>query len=140
MKRLEKEGYPRIAGPEAVIDMLEDRMSIQYAIAQGLDVLVAKLVEEDALRYEHQAGEQLRGEVQAWVQINQMVAKLGTDYLRIGLDERKVRLAEAHGRLIMQVIQAVMDRLELSGDQRKLAAVAIPEELNRVVVQGEVTK
>lgn len=138
MKRLEKEGYPRIAGPEAVIDMLEDRMSIQFAMAQGLDVLVAKLLEEDAIRYEHQAGEQLRGEIQAWVQINQMVAKLGTDYLRIGLDERKVRLAEAQARILMNVIEAVLDRLELTGAQRKLATVAVPEELQRVVVKGEV--
>jgi hypothetical protein len=140
LKRLEKDGYPVVAGPEAVIEMLEDRMGFQYGLAKALDLLVRKLVEADELRYEHQAGEQIRGEVQAWVQVNQMVTKLGTDYLKIGLDERKVRLAEAHGRLIMQVIQAVMDRLELTGDQRKIAAVAIPEELNRVVVAGEVEK
>lgn len=135
MVRLEKEGYPRIAGPEAVIDMLEDRMSVQYALSQKLDTIVLKLSEDDALRYEHRAGEQIRGEVQAWIQINQMVTKLGSDYLKIGLDERKVRLAEAQARILMGVIQAVLNRLELNGDQRKLAAVIVPEELSRAAIE-----
>lgn len=138
MQRLEKEGYPRIAGPEAVIDMLEDRMSIQYGLARQLDTIVRKLSEEDALRYEHRAGEQIRGEVQAWIQVNQMVTKLGSDYLKIGLDERKVRLAEAQARILMGVIQAVLSRLELDSKQRKLAAVIVPEELERAAIeQGE---
>jgi hypothetical protein len=135
MVRLEKEGYPRLAGPEAVIDMLEDRMSVQYAISQKLDTIVLKLSEEDALRYEHRAGEQLRGEVQAWIQINQMVTKLGSDYLKIGLDERKVRLAEAQARILMGVIQAVLNRLELNSDQRKIAAIVVPEELSRAAIE-----
>jgi len=135
MARLEKEGYPRIAGPEAVIDMLEDRMSVQYALAQLLDLIVLRLSEEDALRYEHRAGEQIRGEVQAWIQINQMVTKLGSDYLKIGLDERKVRLAEAQARILMGVIQAVLNRLELNDGQRKLAAVIVPEELSRAAIE-----
>jgi hypothetical protein len=135
MKSLEKEGYPRIAGPEAVIDMLEDRMSVQYGLARKLDDIVRLLSEQDALRYEHRSGEQLRGEVQAWIQINQMVTKLGSDYLKIGLDERKVRLAEAQARILMGVIQAVLGRLELDSNQRKLAAVIVPEELQRAAIE-----
>lgn len=135
MVRLEKQGYPRIGGPEAVIDMLEDRISVQYAMAVALDGLVRKLADEDSLRYEHRAGEQLRGEVQAWIQINQMVTKLGSDYLKIGLDERKVRLAEAQARILMGVIQAVLNRLDLNSEQRKVAAIVVPEELSRAAVE-----
>lgn len=140
MKRLEKDGYPRISGPEAVIDMLEDRVSVQYAMAQGLDFLVAKLLEEDAIRYEHQAGEQLRGEIQAWLAVNQMVAKLGTDLMKLDLAGKRAELDKANGELLARVLTAILDRLELTSAQRKLAAVAIPEELGRVVVKGQIER
>jgi len=121
MARLEKEGYPRIAGPEAVIDMLEDRMSVQYALAQLLDLIVLRLSEEDALRYEHRAGEQIRGEVQAWIQINQMVTKLGSDYLKIGLDERKVPSPKRRPGFSW-----VLSRLSLTGLNLTTASGSLP--------------
>jgi hypothetical protein len=136
LKRLEREGYPVISGPEAVIEILEERLSVQVALSRALDTMVRRLAEADELRYEHRAGEQLRGEVAAWLTLNQQVAKLGSDYLKIGLDERKVRIAEAQAQILIGVIQAVMARLDLTSAQRKLAAVVIPEELERVAIEG----
>lgn len=136
MKRLEREGYPAVSGPEAVIEVLEERLSVQVALSRALDTIVSRLVEADQLRYEHRAGEQLRGEVEAWIRINQMVTKLGTDYLKIGLDERKVVIAEAQARILIGVIQAVLGRLELNSEQRKLAAVVVPQELERAAIEG----
>lgn len=136
IKRIEAEGVPGVHGAEAVIELLEERLAWQVAMARGLDVIVKKLLESDELRYEHRAGEQLRGEVQAWMQVNAQVAKLGSDYLKIGLDERRTRIAEAQARILVGVIQAVLGRLELNGDQRKMAAVVVPEELQRVAIEG----
>lgn len=137
MQRLEREGYPTISGPEAVIEILEERLSVQVALARNLDTLVRKLAEEDALRYEHRAGEQIRGELQAWLKLNEQVARLGMDYVRIGLDERKVRIAEAQAAILIGIIDAVMKRLELTSEQRKIAAVVIPEEFARVAIEGQ---
>jgi hypothetical protein len=134
--RLESGELVPIRGAVAVIDVLEERLTVQVELARELDGIVAKLMELDALRYEGKTGEQLRGELAAWLSINQMVTKLGADYLKIGLDERKVRIAEAQARILVAVIQAVMVRLDLTSEQRKIAAVAIPEELQRVAIEA----
>lgn len=135
LRKYEREGPADVSGAEAVIALLEERMGVQVTMVRALDAIVAKLTEADQLRYEHRAGEQLRGEVQAWVQLNQMVTKLGSDYLKIGLDERKVRIAEGQARVLVGVIQAVLGRLDLNSQQRRIAAQAVPEELERVAIE-----
>lgn len=134
--RLETGDLKPVRGAVAVIELLEDRMAVQIALAQALDGIVAKLTADSELRYEGKTGEQLRGELQAWVQVNQMVTKLGSDYLKIGLDERKVRIAEAQARILVAVIEAVLGRLDLTSEQRKIAAVAVPEEFERVAIEA----
>jgi hypothetical protein len=135
-KKYQKEGPIEISGAEDVIGLLEERMGVQLQMLRALDEIVGRLTAENALRYEHRAGEQLRGELNAWLQLNQQVTKLGSDYLKIGLDERKVRIAEAQARVLVGVIQAVLARLDLTGDQRRIAARAVPEELERAAIEG----
>ncbi len=135
IRKYEKEGPLEISGAEDVIDVLEERLGVQVQMVRALDELVGRLAAVDALRYEHRAGEQLRGEVGVWLQLNQQVTKLGADYLKIGLDERKVRIAEGQARVLVGVIQAVLSRLDLNGDQRRIAARAVPEELERVAIE-----
>lgn len=137
LKRLEREGYPVIQGPEAVIEVLEERLSVQVAMVRALDTIVRKLNEDNELRYKGPTGEQLRGELQAWLQLNQQVTKLGSDYLKIGLDERRVRIAEAQAQILLAVIQAILNRLELSPSQKKLAALVVPQELERIAIEGK---
>jgi len=136
IRKYEREGAEEVSGAEAVIALLEERMGIQVQMARALDDLVGKLVAASELRYEHRAGEQLRGEMAAWMQVNQMVTKLGADYLKIGLDERKTRIAEAQARVLVGVIQAVLGRLDLNSSQRRLAAQAVPEELQRAAIES----
>lgn len=136
IKKYEREGAVEVSGAEAVIALLEERMGVQLQMVRALDEIVGKLTAAAELRYEHRAGEQIRGELQVWIQLNQMVAKLGADYMKIGLDERKVRIAEAQARILIGVIQAVMGRLELTRDQKRLAAQVIPEELQRASIES----
>jgi limonene-1,2-epoxide hydrolase len=136
MQRLAQEGLPVIHGPEAVIAILEERLAVQVAMSRALDDIVRRLTKMDQLRYEHRAGEQIRGELAAWLQVNQMVTKLGSDYLKIGLDERKTRIAEAQARILMAVITAVLGRLDLTSEQRRIAAVAVPEEFQRAAIEA----
>lgn len=136
IKRYEKEGSLEISGAEDVIALLEERMGVQVQMARALDDMVGRLAATAGLRYEHSHGEQIRGELQAWLQLNQQVTKLGSDYLKIGLDERKVRIAEAQARVLIGVIQAVLGRLELSRDQKRIAAQVVPEELQRAAIES----
>jgi hypothetical protein len=136
MMRWKQDGDYPVNGPEDVIAILEDRLGVQVQMAMALDGIVAKLVEQGDMRYEHRAGEQLRGEIQAWLGLNQSVTKLGSDYLKIGLNERKVMIAEAQARILIGVIQAVLGRLELSRDQKRVAARVVPEELERASIES----
>jgi hypothetical protein len=135
VQKYEKQGPIEVSGAEDVIGLLEERMGVQLQMVRALDEIVGKLTAENALRYEHRAGEQLRGELNAWMQLQVMLTKLGSDYLKIGLDERKVRIAEGQARILVGVIQAVLARLDLNGDQRRIAARAVPEELERVAIE-----
>lgn len=136
VRKYEKEGPLEISGAEDVINLLEERMGVQIQMARALDELVGKLTAAGEMRYEHRAGEQLRGEVQVWLALNQQLTRLGADYLKIGLDERKVQIAEAQAKILVGVIRAILDRLDLSGEQRRVAARAVPEELERVAIEG----
>lgn len=61
---------------------------------------------------------------------------------RLGLEERRVRLAEQTGAQLAGVVRAVLDRLALSDEQRALALTVVPDEFRRLgageVVRGEV--
>lgn len=136
IQKYEKQGPIEVSGAEDVIGLLEERMGVQLQMVRALDEIVGRLTAANELRYEGRAGEQLRGELQAWMQLQQMLTKLGADYLKIGLDERKVRIAEAQAKILVGVIQAVLARLDLTSGQRRIAAQAIPEELQRVAIES----
>lgn len=50
----------------------------------------------------------------------------------VGIEERRVRLAEEAGRQLAGVIRAVLDRLDLTDDQQRAALVIVPEEFRRL--------
>lgn len=51
--------------------------------------------------------------------------------ISVGIEERRVRLAEAQGSLMNDVIRRILARLSLSPDQSSLLPVVVPEELRR---------
>lgn len=61
--------------------------------------------------------------------------------INAGIEERRVRVAEQAGQQLASVVRAVLDRLQLSDEQRVLALSVVPEEFRRLgdVVAGEVT-
>lgn len=50
-----------------------------------------------------------------------------------GIEERRVKLAEAQGQLLNGVIRRILARLSLSSEQSALLPVVVPEELRRAV-------
>jgi hypothetical protein len=55
-----------------------------------------------------------------------------------GIEERRVKLAEAEGALLNAVIRRVLARLSLSAEQSALLPVVVPEELRRAVALAAV--
>lgn len=53
-----------------------------------------------------------------------------------GIEERRVKLAEAQGSLLNGVIRRILDRLGLTADQRVLLPVVVPEELRRAAAMA----
>jgi hypothetical protein len=52
--------------------------------------------------------------------------------ISVGIEERRVRLAEAQGQVVAEVIRRILARLSLSPEQGKLVPLVVPEELRRV--------
>jgi hypothetical protein len=57
--------------------------------------------------------------------------------ISVGIEERRVKLAEAQGALLNQVIRRIVDRLDLSEAQRLLLPVVVPEELRRAASMAQ---
>jgi hypothetical protein len=51
--------------------------------------------------------------------------------ISVGIEERRVKLAEAQGALMNDVIRRILARLSLTPDQSVLLPVVVPEELRR---------
>lgn len=56
--------------------------------------------------------------------------------ISVGIEERRVRLAEAQGALMNDVIRRILARLSLTADQSKLLPVVVPEELRRAAAMA----
>jgi len=56
--------------------------------------------------------------------------------IAVGIEERRVRLAEAQGSLMNDVIRRILGRLSLTADQSALLPVVVPEELRRAAAMA----
>ena len=56
--------------------------------------------------------------------------------ISVGIEERRVRLAEAQGSLMNDVIRRILARLSLTSDQSALLPVVVPEELRRAAAMA----
>lgn len=51
--------------------------------------------------------------------------------IAVGIEERRVRLAEDAGRQLAAIVRAVLERLELTDSQRATSLIVVPEEFRR---------
>ena len=142
---VESFGLPREVDPHAAL--LEELHRTAGAV-QWLGAVVSD-IERDALVWgdakethgAHQdEGEKVRSEkragVNVWVQLWQAERKhlvdVSRECIKSGIEERRVRVAEAAGQQLASVVRAVLDRLGLTDEQRSLALVVVPEEFRRL--------
>lgn len=60
------------------------------------------------------------------------LASYASQALRAGIEERRVRIAENQGNLIVGVIRRILDRLQLNSEQRGLISTVVPEEIRAI--------
>lgn len=53
--------------------------------------------------------------------------------ISVGIEERRVRLEEAKGQVVAELIRRIIARLDLSESQRDIATQVIPEEFRRII-------
>lgn len=86
----------------------------------------------EALRYQSPTGEQLRAEVALYERALDRCVRILETMAKLGISERRTAIAEAQAITLMAVISNVLDRLELTEDQRAIAGAVVPEELRAI--------
>jgi hypothetical protein len=60
------------------------------------------------------------------------LVKVCAEAIRAGVEERRVKLAESQGALLVQVIRAILGDLDLSADQKAKVTEVVPRHLRAV--------
>lgn len=86
----------------------------------------------EALRYQSASGEQLRAEVALYERALDRCVRVLEVMAKLGISERRTQIAEAQATVLVSVIANVLDRLELTEEQRVIAGTVVPEELRAI--------
>lgn len=93
----------------------------------------------DDMRYRSDHGlEQLRAELALWERARDRLGRWLGSLIRLGLDEKKARLTEVQARIIGDMFETLLDRLELSYEQRRVAPTIMRELLSIEAAAAEV--
>ena len=75
--------------------------------------------------------------VNVWLQLYHQERKHLLDLVKtaisVGIEERRVRLEEAKGQVVAELIRRILGRLDLTDAQRDLSLQVIPEEFRRII-------
>lgn len=77
-------------------------------------------------------GENIRALVQLEQTERDRCAKLAEMAHKMGIAERQIRMAETEGAALVGMLRRILDRLQLTDEQRALVATVAPEELRRL--------
>lgn len=126
--------FESLDGVSNPVEILSELAARALATERALSARVNELAADDRLRYRAAGAgtEQLRAEVGLWERWHKQAASLVETLAKLNLDERRVRLTEAQGNLVAEVLRAIFARLALSPAQQALIPVVVPEELRRL--------
>lgn len=109
------------------------------------EVLVSAMVDADAilqrLKQNIAEGRFTAADLSALGDWIDRAARISKVLIDAKFDERRVRIAEATGAQLAEVVRRILERLELSSQQQALVTVVVPEEFRRAAagatVRGE---
>lgn len=122
VRRLDEYGITPIGSPlEALSRLAEEAVALKDVLAQRVAAL-------DDMRYRSDQGtEQLRAEVALYERAMDRAGRFLTDWVKLGFDDRMVRVHEVQAAALVAVIQALLADPELGLDdrQRQLAPALV---------------
>lgn len=127
--------YASLLGQAFTEATAENPDSLDTVMRQsGVGVLIGYRygVDREGNRFKQE--EAIRGLVQLEMQERQFARDAAAKAIAAGLAERQVRLAEAQGMMMVQVIRAVLDDLQLSPDQQQRAGEIVARQLRAISV------
>jgi hypothetical protein len=124
---------------EALGDTAPHRDSYEALQAVGnqasllLDLLSGVVSQLHEFRYEGDHGENIRGELQAYMTAMARAESVHSKIISLGLEERRLTIDEAKIALIVAALDKALDQrqLNLSTEQKKLALAVVVKELNK---------
>lgn len=122
---------------EDVYAALEDNAAEAQMFKEIVWQRLQDITGEEGWRYKSTAGEQLRAEVALYERAMERANKFLVDYVKLGIADRRVKVAEAQALILVGVIQNILGRLDLSRDQKRIAATVVPEELRAISAERE---
>lgn len=128
-KRLSQNGLKPI---EDVYAELESNAAEAQAFKEICWERLSDITGEEGWRYKSTAGEQLRAEVALYERAMERANNFLVNYVKLGIADRRVKVAEAQAMILVGVIQNILGRLDLSRDQKRLAATVVPDELRAI--------
>lgn len=127
----------RVLGYSAAAQLADPFEALAKVAAEAVamkDALQSRVNALETIRYTAPGSgtEQIRAEVQLLERAMDRVERVTSSMIKLDFEGRRVRLAESQGRILADVIRAILDRLDLSSEQLELVPVVVPEELRRV--------
>jgi len=119
-------------------DSIEALQAVGNKMSQLLDLLsgvVSKLT-VDQIRYEGEhSGEQIRGELQAYINVAARTESVHGRIIGLDLDKRRLSIEEAKIAVVVAALDKALDQreLNLSTEQKRHALAVVAKELSRNV-------
>ena len=124
LRAVETFGLPREVDPHTA---LAEELHRAAGAVDWLGAVVAELPTDDVTSSAY---------VGLWQEERDRLARVAKTCHEVGIEERRVRIAEATGAQLASVMRAVLDRLGLTDEQRSAALEVVPEEFRRAEVGG----
>lgn len=133
LKRLKADKH---RSPDALSEM--DRLLAEVLVYKDIfKERVDLLIAEGDLRYKGTTGEQLRAEVSLWERHVDRAWKILESGYKLGIHEKRVELDRQKAVIVAGAIRAILNRLELTDEQQRLAPVIIQEEMLAISAEAE---
>lgn len=116
-------------------DPLRELQKLAGQVLAWKDAIGGMVNELDSIRYETEYGEQLRAEVALFERAMDRCERVLVAMARLNLDERLVRISEAQGKLLTEVVLGAFADVGLSRELQDVLRPAIARRLRLVAAE-----
>lgn len=129
LKRLKARGASK---NDTITEM--DRLAAEVIVFKDIcrERLTTLLALPDGIRYQGQTGEQLRAEVALYERALDRCNTVLATNVKLGIASRRAEIDAATATLMVTAIRAILNRLDLTSEQKRVAVQVVPEELRAI--------